>query len=229
MPLGNLEVSELSTNKESKVFVANLYKTVGIGILLSVIVSLFVLYTEFIKYIIPLSPYLFIASIALTFTSLHFLKRLSSILSSFMFFSISALLGSLVAVVTYVYSVQSILITVFSIACLFLVMWVYGYISKEDLTRFRNNVLMGLLGMIMVCILNIFCCQSVLEWITSIIGISLFLFIANKNIKTLSKILQRENLNFNYQNDFFVALLFYVSLVNLILGVLGSDLQEKYI
>jgi FtsH-binding integral membrane protein len=53
-------------------------------------------------------------------------------------------------------------------------MSIYGYTTKADLTRWGNILFMGLIGLIIASIVNLFMQSSVLYWITTYVGVLVF-------------------------------------------------------
>ena len=54
-------------------------------------------------------------------------------------------------------------------------MSVYGYFTKSDLTKMGSYLMMGLFGLIIASIVNIFWANSIMEWIISIVGVLIFI------------------------------------------------------
>lgn len=73
-----------------------------------------------------------------------------------------------------------IVVTAFGITTLiFLVMGIYGYVTKEDLTKFGNIATVGLITIIVASLINIFLQSDGIIWFTTIIGVIIFvIFIA---------------------------------------------------
>ncbi len=96
-------------------------------------------------------------------------------LAGVMFFAYAALNGLTLSVIFVVYTLGSIGMTFFVAAALFGAMSLIGYSTKKDLTRWRSYLLMGLIGLVLASIVNIFFASSGLDWVVSIVGVLLFL------------------------------------------------------
>ncbi|MDE7463297.1 MAG: Bax inhibitor-1/YccA family protein [Muribaculaceae bacterium] len=87
----------------------------------------------------------------------------------------SALMGCWLAPIFLVYKLGTIVYTLFITAGTFGAMSVYGYFTKSDLSKMGSYLMMGLFGLIILMIVNIFAHSSTIEWIVSIVGVVLFI------------------------------------------------------
>ena len=90
------------------------------------------------------------------------------------FIGYSLLNGLTLGVVFMVYTTESIASTFFITAGTFGVMSLYGYFTGTDLSRWGNLLFMGLVGIIIASVVNMFWANSMLYWITSFAGVLLF-------------------------------------------------------
>ncbi len=102
------------------------------------------------------------------------MERMSSgaVLGLFVLFS--ALMGCWLAPIFLVYRLGTIVYTLFITAGTFGAMSVYGYFTKNDLSKMGSYLMMALFGLIIACVVNIFWANSTLEWIISIAGVLIF-------------------------------------------------------
>ncbi len=87
----------------------------------------------------------------------------------------SAIMGAWLAPIFLVYRLGTIVSTLFITAGTFGAMSVYGYFTKSDLSRMGSYLMMGLFGVIILSVVNIFFHSSAMEWIISIVGVALFI------------------------------------------------------
>ena len=90
----------------------------------------------------------------------------------FMFYS--ALNGATLSVVLLVYSQAAVAQAFISCAVMFGAMSVYGYTTKKDLSSWGTFLFMGLIGVIIASVINIFIASSAMEFIISLIGVVVF-------------------------------------------------------
>lgn len=96
-----------------------------------------------------------------------------SVLLCFCIFS--ALMGCWLAPIFLVYRLGTIVYTLFISAGTFGAMSVYGYFTKSDLSKMGSYLMMGLFGLIILMVVNIFAKSSTLEWVVSIVGVLIFI------------------------------------------------------
>ncbi len=121
---------------------------------------------------------LIVGELALVIAITAAIKRISPGTGLLLFFVYSALNGATLAVISLVYTLGSIALTFFTTATLFGAMSIIGYTTKMDLSRFGSFLLMGLIGIILASMANIFLASSALDWIITFVGIFVFLGLA---------------------------------------------------
>jgi FtsH-binding integral membrane protein len=78
------------------------------------------------------------------------------------------------SVIPLVYSGSSIATTFFATAAAFVSLSLYGYTTKRDLTAFGTFLIMGVVGLLVLMIANIFIASSTLSLVISFVGVLLF-------------------------------------------------------
>ncbi|MDE5870134.1 MAG: Bax inhibitor-1/YccA family protein [Muribaculaceae bacterium] len=91
-----------------------------------------------------------------------------------LFLLFSGLMGVWLAPIFIAYRIGTIVYTLFITAGTFGAMSVYGYFTKSDLSRIGTFLIMGLIGLFIAMIVNIFLKSSAMEWVISIVGVLLF-------------------------------------------------------
>lgn len=116
----------------------------------------------------------FIAMFAMAWIIPARLQKMStgSVMVCFLIFS--ALMGVTLAPIFLVYKIGTITYTFFITAGMFGAMSVYGYFTKADLSKFGSYLIMGLIGLFIAMIVNIFLKSSGMNWIISFAGVLLF-------------------------------------------------------
>ncbi len=102
------------------------------------------------------------------------MQKMSSGTVLLLFMLFSALMGLCLAPVFLLYKIGTIVYTFFITAGMFGAMSVYGYFTKNDLSRMGSILIMALFGLIIATIVNIFLANSTMEWIISIAGVLIF-------------------------------------------------------
>ena len=117
---------------------------------------------------------LLIGELALVFTLSGAISRLSEPVATILFVAYSALNGVTLSVVALVYTANSIASTFVITAGMFGAMSIYGHMTKRDLTSWGSFLFMGLIGIVIASIVNIFVASSAVSWIISGIGVIVF-------------------------------------------------------
>jgi FtsH-binding integral membrane protein len=90
------------------------------------------------------------------------------------FWVFAALMGASLASIFIVYTQMSIARVFFITAGTFGAMSIYGYTTKRDLTKLGSFLMMGLFGIIIASIVNIFMKSSMMYFVISILGVLIF-------------------------------------------------------
>ena len=117
---------------------------------------------------------LMIGELALVFTLSGAINKLSAATATLIIVAYSALNGITLSVVALVYTADSITSTFVITGGMFGAMSVYGYITKRDLTSWGSFLFMGLIGVVIASVVNIFVGSSAVAWIISGIGVVVF-------------------------------------------------------
>ena len=91
-----------------------------------------------------------------------------------LFFGYAAMLGLSLSSIFFVYSAVSIANTFFVTSSMFLSMVIYGYVTQRDLTSFGSFLMMGLIGLIIAVVVNVFMKSPVADLVISAIGVIVF-------------------------------------------------------
>lgn len=117
---------------------------------------------------------LMIGELALVFTLSGAINRLSAGAATLIFVAYSALNGITLSVVALAYTANSITSTFVITAGMFGAMSIYGYLTKSDLTSWGSFLFMGLIGVVIASVVNIFVGSSAVSWVISGIGVLVF-------------------------------------------------------
>ena len=141
------------------------------GLLISGITGYFTL-MGFAKGIIPVAVVLeFVAVIA--FTALTY--KVSASVLRMIFILYSVLTGITLSVIGVLYDPYVIISAFTGTVVLFTVLAIYGYVTKEDLSKYRSILIVGLISLLIMGVINIFLQSDGLMWITSMLGVAVFI------------------------------------------------------
>jgi len=152
------------------------------------------------------------------------IKRLSTTAAISLFLIYAALNGLTLSTLFVVYTLGSVAFTFLASAATFGVMSVIGYTTKIDLSKMGSFLLMGLIGLIVAMLVNIFWANSALGWIVTFAGIILFLGLTvfdTQRIKRMTATaLQQGDDEFEARLGILGALSLYLDFINLFLFLL---------
>jgi len=103
------------------------------------------------------------------------INRMSPVVAGLAFFGYATLNGVTLAILVLVYTSASIFETFFIAACAFGVMTLFGYTTRRDLTAVGSLAIMGLIGILLASLVNIFFQNSVMYWIITYAGVLIFI------------------------------------------------------
>jgi uncharacterized protein len=102
------------------------------------------------------------------------IQRMSAGLAQVLFWAFSALMGLSLSYIFVVYAHASIARVFFITAGTFAAMSLYGYTTRRDLTGMGSFLIMGLFGLIIASLVNLFLASAALEFALSVIGVLIF-------------------------------------------------------
>ncbi len=102
------------------------------------------------------------------------INKLSAGVATGLFILYAALTGFTLSTLFFVYTASSIASTFFITSATFAVVSAYGYVTKTDLTKLGNLLLMGLVGIIIASLVNFFLQSEAVMWAVTYIGVVIF-------------------------------------------------------
>lgn len=102
------------------------------------------------------------------------INRMAKSTAQLLFWAFAAAMGASLSNIFLRYTGQSIATTFFVTAAMFAGISLYGYTTKADLTRMGSFMMMGLIGIIIASLVNMFMASSALAFAISIIGVVVF-------------------------------------------------------
>jgi len=149
-----------------------------VGLALTGFVALYVASNETVLQIILGNRLVFfgliIAELALVFSISGMVHRMSASTATALFVIYAALNGATLSFIFIVYAQASIVSTFFVCSGTFLACSIYGWKTQKDLTSWGGFLTMGLMGIIIASLVNMFIRSSAMGMIVSYIGVILF-------------------------------------------------------
>ncbi len=126
------------------------------------------LYTSPLRWVVMLAP------LAAVFFLSFRIERMSVGTANAVFWGYAALVGLSLSSIFLVFTGQSIVRTFFVTAASFGALSLYGYTTKRDLSAMGSFLVMGLFGLILASVVNIFLGSTALQFAISVIGVLIF-------------------------------------------------------
>jgi FtsH-binding integral membrane protein len=195
------------------------YNYMAIGLVLTGLVAFVVgttpalyvpIFSSPLKWVVMLAPLAFVL-----FFSFR-IQSMSAGAAQMMFWAFCAVMGLSLASVFLVFTGTSIARTFFIAATMFGATSLYGYTTKRDLANVGSFLMMGLIGVVIASIVNIFLGSSALQFAISIIGILVFVGLTAWDTQNI-----KEQYAENYDQEsqqklaVFGALSLYLNFVNI--------------
>jgi len=187
--------SEAGTIALERTFIANVFSWMFLALLITAgvawyfsssleLMSLLVTETGMstLGWVVILAPIGFVMLMSFGF------QRLSAGALTVLFVVYSIIMGASLSFIFLAYTGASIALTFLVSSAMFGVMAVTGYTTKTDLTRFGSIMLMGLVGIIIASIVNIFLKSSAFDFIISFIGVLIFTGLTAYDVQKLKRI-----------------------------------------
>ena len=115
-------------------------------------------------------------------------QRIGLLPMTFLFIVFSVLMGMSLSFIFLAYTAASIYKTFFVAAGMFGFMAIVGYTTRTDLTRFGSLMMMGLVGMLIAMVVNMFMKSGMMEYIISIAGVLIFTGLTAYDVQKLKRI-----------------------------------------
>jgi len=215
----------LETEAKQNTFISRVYGWMSLSLLLTAIVSIYTFSNEFLLSLIFKNTFLFLGLIFGELLLVIYLRsaieRMTVQAASISLIVYAILNGLTLSVIFLLYTTASVASTFFVTAATFGVMSAYGYFTKEDLSRLGNMFLMGLVGVIIASVINIFLKSSLLYWLITYAGLFVFIGLTaydTQKIKQLS--LSVSNDQESAKLSIIGALTLYLDFINLFLLLL---------
>ncbi len=159
-------------------YMLSVYNYMASGVMLTGIVALLFAQSGYaqsimggpgiLKYVIMFSPLAFV--MALSFG----INRMSTAAAQATFWGFATVMGLSMSTIFLVYTGTSIAQTFFATAGAFAGLSLWGYTTKKDLTGMGTFLIMGVVGLLIASIINIFMQSSTFSLVISFIGVLLF-------------------------------------------------------
>ncbi|RCL03063.1 MAG: putative membrane protein [Candidatus Tokpelaia sp. JSC189] len=175
-------------------YMLGVYNLMAVGLLITAIAAMTMSWLSFnnsaftqlvygssLRFVIMFAPL-----IAVLFLSFN-IHNLSTSTARILFIVYAALVGISLSAIFLFYTMTSITQTFFISAASFGALSLYGYTTKRDLRPIGSFLFIGLVGLLIVSLVNIFLASSVLQFSVSVIGVLIFAGLTAYDTQTIKE------------------------------------------
>ena len=216
-----------TTQVATNTFLRGVYLWMSIGLLI----------TGYLSYVISSSPALIsiflqnqllfmgilIGELILVVTISGAISKLSANVATLLFILYSGLNGITLSTIFLIYTKTSIMKTFFICSGMFGTMSLYGFTTSKDLSSWGSFLFMGLIGVIIASLINIFFHSTQMEFLISVIGILVFVGLTAYDTQKLKQMGENAPLDRKstlQKGTILGALTLYLDFINLFLLLL---------
>ena len=212
-----------------KQYMLSVYNNLALGLILSGLVSYFIattpelssfFYTGIQSWLFMVMPLVIVMFISFSYEKLS----LSSLKT--LYVGLTIVMGISLSTIFSQYKMGNITEIFFITASTFLVTSLYGYTTKRDLTSIGNIMIMGLYGIIIALIVNMFLMNSAMSYVISCVGVVVFVGLIAWDTQRIKDYYYKLDAVDHDKAGIIGALNLYLDVVNLFLDLLhlgGND------
>lgn len=204
-------------------FMLSVFNNMAVGLAISAIVAflvgtnsqlLMLLFSGPQKWVVLLAP------LAMVFWISFRIQYMSLSAAWAWFYTYAAVMGLSLATIFVVYKVASIATVFFASSAMFGAFSIYGATTKQDLTKFGSFLIMGLIGVIVAGLINLFVQSSIATTVISMISVVIFAGLTAYDVQQLQAIYDSFDGEERDRLGILGALTLYLDFVNIFLNLL---------
>ena len=177
--MNSISLKRTETQVKVNEYVRSVYNWMAIGLGLTGFVAFYVSNSEYLLQLIFGNQLIFfgliIGELALVFSISARVHKMQASTATSLFIIYAILNGATLSAIFLIYTSSSITSTFFICAATFIICSIYGWMTKKDLTSMGSFMIMGLFGIIIASVVNMFVRSSGMSMIISYIGVFVFI------------------------------------------------------
>ena len=221
--------SELALRNYVSSVMFRVYGKMFLGLLVTAITSLLVLTNETLMALFFSSRITFFvlafAELGLVFYLSARIDKLQASTATALFYLYAVLNGVTLTPIFAIYTGSSIALTFGITSVTFGAMCLYGYLTKQDLSKMGSILFMALIGLILCTIVNLFLHSSAMDWIISLAGVAIFVGLTAWDTQSIKRMVEMADPGQTGKIATLGALSLYLDFINLfiyLLRIFGS-------
>ncbi|MDC3038821.1 Bax inhibitor-1/YccA family protein [Candidatus Pelagibacter sp.] len=175
-----------------------------------------------LKWVIMLAP------LAIVFYMSFGINKMSAAKAQTVFWVFASLMGLSLSWILLVYTGVSVARVFFITSATFGAMSIYGYTTKRDLTKFGSFLMMGLIGIIIASLVNIFLKSAMMYFVISILGVLIFVGLTAYDTQKIKNMYSAsDTVEISGKKAIMGALTLYLDFINLFIMLLRLFGQRR--
>ena len=169
-------VTDVAYDAGLRSYMLSIYNYMASAVLLTGVVALLFANSPFIVPVLssPLRWVIMLAPLGFVMVLSFGINKLSTFAAQALFWAFAVMMGLSLSSIFLVYTGASIAQTFFASAAAFAGLSLYGYTTKRDLSAFGTFLIMGVVGILVASLINMFVQSTAMGMIISFVGVLLF-------------------------------------------------------
>jgi uncharacterized protein len=215
------EVDSVLVQESQRAFMSRVHGWMFAGLLVTGLAALFTLSNEgLLRTVAQYRMGFIVAELGLVLALSFLAPRLSGPVAAAMFMGYSVLTGMTLSVLFLIYTAGSIAQVFFITGAVYGTMAVYGTVTKKDLSGWGTFLFMGLIGILIAGVVNIFVRSDMVSFVTACAGVLVFAGLTAYDIQKLREYHAGTGFNSAATVSIVGALTLYLDFINLFLSLL---------
>lgn len=213
-------------NEGLRVYMISVFQNMGIALAITAVIAMLVASSPSLMQLFfatPLQWVVVFAPLVMVFFMSAKIMSMSISAARTSLWVFSGLMGLSLASIFYVYTQESIAKVFFITASLFGAMAIYGHTTKKDLSKLGSFLIMGLIGLLIASLANLFFQSSALGNVLSYVGVIIFTLLTAYDVQKLKNIYYQVGTGSNevaQRMSVYGALNLYMDFINLFIFLL---------
>lgn len=224
-------VDTATVDQALRAYMLRVYNLMASGLLVSGIVAVLVAQSPAISSAIfgsGLGIVVMLAPIGILLAMSFGQNRMSAGTLQALYWALVATFGLSLASIFLIYTGQSILRVFFITAATFGAMSLWGYTTQRDLSAWGSFLFMGVVGLVLAGVVNIFLQSSMLQWVMSVITVLVFTGLTAYDTQRIkSEFYESDAAELQSKKAIFGAVSLYLNFINIFMALLHLTGQRE--
>lgn len=224
-------VNHAAVDEGLKAFFVKVYTFMLVGLSLSGLVAYTLIQNPSVLMSISQGPMAYVAMfapLAIVFFLSFRLTKLSAQAATLIFFGYSATMGVSLAFILSLFTASSVFHIFLVSASLFGTMSLYGYVTNKDLTSLGSFLMMGVFGLIIASLINMFLRNSAMDYLLSFLTVIIFTGLTAYDTQKIKEIYyEADGYEVSTKKAVIGALQLYIDFINIFISLLRLFGERK--